>query len=130
MPARRLIRVDLPAPFSPISAWTSPARTSKSTASRTGLPWKLFDRSVAASMTGSIAAAEGAQGVEADSGDQHHADGRLLPVRVAVEQHEAVADQGQHEHARERAQDAARTAGEASAAYDGGRKGAELHPMP
>src|SRR5215469_13678675 len=33
-PARILIRVDLPAPFSPSSAWISPSRTSKSTLSR------------------------------------------------------------------------------------------------
>src|SRR3954469_14199864 len=41
-PARIFIRVDLPAPFSPRIAWTSPGRTSRSTSRRTGTPKKLF----------------------------------------------------------------------------------------
>jgi hypothetical protein len=34
VPARIFINVDLPAPFSPVSAWTSPLRRSKRTSSR------------------------------------------------------------------------------------------------
>src|SRR5687768_15214767 len=37
-PVSTLIKVDLPAPFCPISAWTSPARKLKSTPSSAGLP--------------------------------------------------------------------------------------------
>src|SRR5947207_6235274 len=33
----------LPAPFSPMSAWTSPRRTVKSTSSKARTPGKLFD---------------------------------------------------------------------------------------
>src|SRR5699024_12060562 len=36
-PASTLIRVDLPAPFSPISAWISPARNVRSTSCRTSV---------------------------------------------------------------------------------------------
>src|SRR5215208_4415652 len=36
------MRVLLPAPFSPTTAWTSPAMTSRSTVSRTGTPKKLL----------------------------------------------------------------------------------------
>src|SRR5215212_779035 len=39
-PVRTLISVDLPAPFSPISAWISPARTVKSTPSSARTPGK------------------------------------------------------------------------------------------
>src|SRR5437763_15667399 len=42
-PYRMFINVDLPAPFSPTSAWISPARTSKSTASRARTPGNDFD---------------------------------------------------------------------------------------
>src|SRR5262245_30210177 len=38
MPASTFINVDLPAPFSPASASTSPARTSRSTPCSTGTP--------------------------------------------------------------------------------------------
>ncbi len=41
-PDRRLIRVDLPAPFSPSSAWIRPAARAMETSSRTGLPKKAF----------------------------------------------------------------------------------------
>ena len=37
-PAMTLVRVDLPAPFSPTSAWISPSRRSKSTLSIAGWP--------------------------------------------------------------------------------------------
>src|SRR4051812_18293931 len=39
-PVRTLISVDLPAPFWPIRAWTSPARTSKSTPASEWTPGK------------------------------------------------------------------------------------------
>src|SRR5512144_2620978 len=42
MPYRTRINVDLPAPFSPISAWTSPARSSRSTSSLASTPGKRF----------------------------------------------------------------------------------------
>src|ERR1700722_7426584 len=42
-PAAIFIRVDLPAPFSPISAWISPARSSKSTFLKTGVGPKLLE---------------------------------------------------------------------------------------
>src|SRR5579883_1474516 len=41
-PDRILIRVDLPAPFSPTSTWTSPARRSKSTSRSATTPGKAF----------------------------------------------------------------------------------------
>src|SRR3954469_21886943 len=41
-PARVFISVDLPAPFSPTIAWTSPARRSRSTPWRTSTPTKLL----------------------------------------------------------------------------------------
>jgi hypothetical protein len=37
-PAITLVSVDLPAPFSPTSAWISPRRRSKSTSSMAGVP--------------------------------------------------------------------------------------------
>src|SRR5690606_1798298 len=37
MPERILMSVDFPAPFSPMMAWTSPGRTSKSMENRTGI---------------------------------------------------------------------------------------------
>src|SRR4051812_32686071 len=45
MPDRILTKVDLPAPFSPISAWTSPAFRSKLTRSSARTPGKLFEMS-------------------------------------------------------------------------------------
>src|SRR3990170_7382073 len=39
-PAKIFIRVDLPAPFSPTRAWTSPGNTSKETSSRARTPGK------------------------------------------------------------------------------------------
>src|SRR5262245_7474136 len=44
MPARMLDSVVLPAPFSPSSTCTSPARNSRSTSDRAGTPSKLFER--------------------------------------------------------------------------------------
>ena len=41
-PYRQFISVDLPAPFSPSSAWISPARTSRSTASLATTPGKIL----------------------------------------------------------------------------------------
>jgi hypothetical protein len=41
-PVKTLIRVDLPAPFSPIKAWTSPFFKEKSTFSRARTPGKDF----------------------------------------------------------------------------------------
>src|SRR3954467_5586413 len=41
-PARIFINVDLPAPFSPTIAWTSPARSSRSTPWSTGTPTNDF----------------------------------------------------------------------------------------
>src|SRR5215212_422702 len=43
MPDRILTRVDFPAPFSPTSTWTSPARRSNATSSRATTPGKRFD---------------------------------------------------------------------------------------
>src|SRR5512132_1483323 len=40
IPYSTRIKVDLPAPFSPISAWTSPARSSRSTSSFASTPGK------------------------------------------------------------------------------------------
>ena len=42
MPARIFIRVDLPAPFSPMSAWTSPARRSNRADFRACTPGNRF----------------------------------------------------------------------------------------
>ena len=42
MPYSTRINVDLPAPFSPISAWTSPARSSRSTSSLASTPGNRF----------------------------------------------------------------------------------------
>ena len=42
-PVRTLMSVDLPAPFSPTSAWISPAARSKSTPSRAWTPGKAFE---------------------------------------------------------------------------------------
>src|SRR4051794_35769246 len=42
MPPRIFIRVDLPAPFSPIRAWTSPRRIVRLTSRRTGTPPNSF----------------------------------------------------------------------------------------
>src|SRR5215212_2392655 len=43
MPERILTRVDLPAPFSPTSTWTSPARRSNATSSRATTPGNRLD---------------------------------------------------------------------------------------
>ena len=56
MPVRILISVDLPAPFSPSSAWISPGRRTKSTSSRALTPGKLLDAPVTSS-TGPLGAA-------------------------------------------------------------------------
>src|SRR5215213_3641685 len=48
-PARTLMRVDLPAPFWPSRAWTSPARTSRSTPSRARTPGNSLTMPVIAS---------------------------------------------------------------------------------
>src|SRR5581483_7120285 len=42
MPDNSFIRVDLPAPFSPTSAWTSPCRSSNCTSSSAWTPGKLL----------------------------------------------------------------------------------------
>src|SRR4051794_27376429 len=47
------MRVDLPAPFSPTMAWTSPRRTSKLTSSRAVTPPKCFERPLSW-MSGSV----------------------------------------------------------------------------
>src|SRR5450756_184069 len=41
-PVNALMRVDLPAPFSPMSAWTSPERNEKSTLSSASTPGNLM----------------------------------------------------------------------------------------
>src|SRR5215207_10698317 len=43
MPERILTRVDFPAPFSPTSTWTSPARRSNATLSRATTPGNCLD---------------------------------------------------------------------------------------
>ncbi len=45
-PEATAISVDLPAPFSPTRAWTSPARTSRSTDLRARTPGKVFSMAV------------------------------------------------------------------------------------
>src|SRR4051812_35297066 len=52
MPARSLISVDLPAPFSPQRAWTSPACRSKLTSRSATTPGKRLVSPRAARMTG------------------------------------------------------------------------------
>jgi hypothetical protein len=45
VPVATFISVDLPAPFSPSSAWTSPGRTSRETSVSAATPPKLFEMS-------------------------------------------------------------------------------------
>ena len=60
---RRIFRmVDLPAPFSPSSAWTSPGRTSRLTPSRARTPPKCFDTSVMRTASGRAGVTHGAGG--------------------------------------------------------------------
>src|SRR6476620_2798558 len=54
-PVRTLMRVDLPAPFSPMSACTSPARAVKSTEDSAFTPGKVFDRPVTDNMSEGLA---------------------------------------------------------------------------
>jgi hypothetical protein len=64
-PATIWIRVDFPAPFSPNSTWTSPARTSKLTRSSASVPGNCFEMRSRRSSTGTPEAS--APGVPASS---------------------------------------------------------------
>src|SRR5215207_11502811 len=50
-PDRRLIRVDLPAPFGPMTAWISPTRTSSETSETASTPPKRFWSAIALNAT-------------------------------------------------------------------------------
>src|SRR3954463_12103409 len=54
-PERRLISVDLPAPFGPMTAWISPTWTSSDTPATARSPPKRFSRPRAASATSGMA---------------------------------------------------------------------------
>src|SRR3954470_16270277 len=111
-----LIRVLLPAPFSPSRAWTSPGRTSKSTSSRATTPGKTL-RMPCISSTGTEAATSGitslcsasvsisiltqgatTAGVEWDRDQDDQAVDRQLPARVDAQQDNAVVERAEQQH--------------------------------
>src|SRR3990170_2621851 len=81
-PARTLMSVDLPAPFWPSSAWTSPDRTSRSTPSRARTPGNTLTMPDIAS-SGRPAAGEAGASAMAEHGVGDHPgradDARLRP---------------------------------------------------
>src|SRR5581483_6958108 len=68
------------------------------------------------------------QPVDGDGDDQQQAAHDVLPERLDVEQHDAVVDDADHEHAQDRADDRAAPAGEAGSAEDDGGDRRELEP--
>src|ERR1700738_943604 len=85
-PARIFISVDLPAPFSPTSAWTSPARTSNVTPSSARTPGHVLTMSRRVSTgAGCAAAAVTALLAGVGLGEGADRDGDLRRRRLAVE---------------------------------------------
>src|SRR3954453_16504688 len=97
-PERRLIRVDLPAPFGPMTAWISPVRTSSETSATACSPPKRFvslsARSAASGMAG-LAGGErrgrGARPRHAGRGAESHLE--ELANTVRERQHDRDDDQ-------------------------------------
>ena len=74
-PAATFIRVDLPAPFSPITTWISPFRNSTETPLRAWIPWKCFEMSTIErklSMASSACAESGRRGTLERPGPLRH----------------------------------------------------------
>src|SRR6478672_3641022 len=102
MPATHLISVDLPAPLSPTSAITSPARTSKSTAVSACTEPKLLERSrisssgvvvdVVVAVTGILGSGEKRAGGRPRKAGDPRVDGLYLRRLDAVLRVRAVAD--------------------------------------
>src|SRR5690349_3997187 len=79
------MRVDLPAPFSPMSACTSPARAVKSTRDRAFTPGKLFDRPVTDNMSVGLAQAGLGVVLGVSAVLDHDVLGDLLALREGVQ---------------------------------------------
>ena len=130
-----LISVDLPAPFSPISACTLPGSSVRSTFSSASTPGKAladaahlqrraagFDRRRRRRRRAGcqLALAPLPHEVEIGGQDDDDAGDHHLQVLVPAEDDDAVVDDLEHQNAEQRAEQRAAPAGEAGAAEDDG----------
>src|ERR1700722_4544649 len=96
-PVTILINVDLPAPFSPIRAWISPAFRSSETPSSACTPGKdLLTDSIASSISGRLAL-DRPPAVQADRGENEGAEHELDPIGIDLREHHAVLNQPQQQ---------------------------------
>src|SRR5262245_50292425 len=124
-----LISVDLPAPFSPISACTLPRASTRSTPSRATTPGKRLSMPRISSAGPVAASALGARAssacigapphqVEPGGEDDDDAGHHHLQVLVPSQDDDAVVDDLQHQHTEEGAYQRAAAARQAGAAED------------
>src|SRR3954451_19261589 len=137
-----LISVDLPAPFSPSSAWIDPALSRRDTPSSAFTPGKPFVMSLSSRgnvvsstrvvvvMSGRPECANFAVAVEADCPEDENTQQQLHIKGVDREQHERLGDQGDDDDAQHRADHADMPAGECGTTDDRGREGGDQPVVP
>src|SRR5579872_5666833 len=124
-PVMILTSVDLPAPFSPISAWISPPLSSSETSSSARTPGKYFETASTERFISGRPGADGAPAVEADGGEDERAEDELHPIRIDFREHHAVLDEADEQHREHRAEHRDIAAGQRRAADDRRGEGEE-----
>src|SRR5574341_438341 len=137
-PETILMRVLLPAPFSPNKACTSPWRSVSETQSRALTPGKLFEMSVSSNTTGwfvlSIARlletlrAQCAHAIESDRAQDNQSLDEGVPIDIDIQEYQGVGDQRQQSSAQDCANHRDLAAGQAGSPDDGASEGTQ-HPV-
>src|SRR5579863_4652698 len=116
--------VDLPAPFSPTSAWTSPGRISSETPSSAMTPGKVLRTfSTANRMPSRSFRMDGAKPIETDRRQDQGAEEKLNPVGIDFGEHHAVLDQHNEHDSQRRGGDRDVAARQGRAPMNGGAEG-------
>src|SRR5271169_2954903 len=117
-PVTILISVDLPAPFSPTSAWTSPPLRSSDTPSSARTPGNDLVTESTTRFTSGRPAVDGAPAVQPDRGEDQRAKHELDPVGIDLREHHAILDKPDKQDREHRAENRDVAAGQRGAAYD------------
>src|SRR6185437_5214598 len=111
--------VDLPAPFSPTSAWTSPGLMSSETPSSAMTPGKVLRTfSTANRMPSRGFRLDGAKPVETNRREDQGAEEKLNPVGIDLGEHHAVLDQHNEDDGQRRGRNRDMAAGQGRAPDD------------
>src|ERR1700689_773495 len=117
-PVTILISVDLPAPFSPIRAWISPALRSSETLSSALTPGKVLLTASSARPISGDPAVNRPPAVQADGCEDESAEHELHPIGIDLRQHHAVLDQPEQQHREQGAEHRDMAAGQRGAPDD------------